>query len=297
MNKLKSCAVVGIGNMGRHHVRVCNELNLTTFECDTNKNNLYIRNKENFYSDYKQLIHCNIDFAIIATPTPYHLDIAKFFLKNNIPVLIEKPIFQNVNDYSELENYQDKIMVGHIEQFNPVLLEIKEQIKNKKIISCHFKRVGFYPVRINDNIIIDFAIHDINNSLYLFGEPLTIYGVGNKINDSLCTLAYQDFNILIQTSWNVPYKIREIEVITKEGVLLGDLIKQEVTIENEHLISKIKINKEEPLKTEIQHFVNCLENNKPFKTDFYNAVQTLAIAETIELSNQIGKVVRYAKKD
>jgi predicted dehydrogenase len=97
-------------------------------------------------------------------------------------------------------------MVGHIEQFNPVILKINEIKKDfGRVISTTFKRVGFYPTQIDENIIIDFQIHDINNSLFLFGLPNSVIssnikGKNDKFDDSISILKYNDKNVILQTS-------------------------------------------------------------------------------------------------
>lgn len=289
--EIKTGAVIGLGNMGRHHLRILNQMGLEIYECDINPESPYRYNLDKFERDYKMLPFYNIDFVIIATPTSTHFKIMKYFLKLNIPVLVEKPIFSNYKMHEKLKKYKDKIMVGHIEQFNPVIIKLKEILKDKKIITCNFKRVGFYPVQIDENIIIDFAIHDINNALYLFGEPDSVYGVGNDNNDSLCTLSYNKFNILLQTSWNVPYKMREIEIITTEGVIRANQIHQTISFETYNECINYKIKQEEPLSIELNHFIDSLTKSNIFQTNFDNAIKTLKIAELIEISNKEEKAI------
>lgn len=283
-------AVIGLGNMGKHHLRVCTELGYNMYECDIDIKNKNILNKDKFTTDHRLLLEDKLDFAIIATPTKTHLNIAKHFLQLNIPVLIEKPIFDST-EYKDLEPYKDKIMVGHIEQFNPVMIKIKRLLMHEKVITCNFKRVGLYPVQIDDDIITDFAIHDINNSLFLFGKPDSCYGVGNKNDDSLCTLKYSDFNVLLQTSWNVPYKLRQIEIICENGIIVGDLINLELTFETKNSNISYKIEYKEPLEAEILHFIKCIKSKRPFQTNYDNAIETLLLAEKIKTSNKKALVI------
>jgi predicted dehydrogenase len=284
--------IIGVGNMGRHHLRVCRELGLDIIACDSNVDNIYLKNEKNIIRDYKKIDVSNIDFVIIATPTKTHYEILKYFAEKNIFILIEKPIFDIHDDLSEFFHYRNRIMVGHIEQFNPVICTLKGLLGNKEIIACNFKRVGFFPTQIDVDILIDFAIHDINNSLYLFGFPKNYYCTGIKNNDVLGILTYKNgLNVLIQASWNTPYKMREIEVICRNGVFKGDLINQELLLESNDFRINYKINKVEPLKLELEYFINSIKHTGSLANSYENGIDTLKIAKYLKYSSKYNSVV------
>ncbi|MEM1753724.1 MAG: Gfo/Idh/MocA family oxidoreductase, partial [Candidatus Methanomethylicaceae archaeon] len=214
--------VVGLGNMGRNHVRIFSnikECNLTAIsdinaEIAKNIGNQY--GVESF-TDYKLMIN-KIDAVSIAVPTSLHYEIASFFIKNGIHCFIEKPITKTIEEAKELiklaEKYGVKLMVGHIERFNPAVIKMKEIIDKEmlgKILVINARRVEpFPPKNIDTGIIIDLAIHDIDILRYVYGkEPLKVYSKYGSIKSN-----YEDYAVIlldfdegvgcIETNWFTP---------------------------------------------------------------------------------------------
>ncbi|MEM0231852.1 MAG: Gfo/Idh/MocA family oxidoreductase [Candidatus Methanomethylicaceae archaeon] len=288
--------VVGLGNMGRNHVRIFSnikECNLTAIsdinaEIAKNIGNQY--GVESF-TDYKLMIN-KIDAVSIAVPTSLHYEIASFFIKNGIHCFIEKPITKTIEEAKELiklaEKYGVKLMVGHIERFNPAVIKMKEIIDKEmlgKILVINARRVGpFPPKNIDTGIIIDLAIHDIDILRYVYGkEPLKVYSKYGSIKSN-----YEDYAVIlldfdegvgcIETNWFTPHKIRTIVVTGTEGILFLDYIEQSIVIYNSQWKIEPKINKEEPLKLELEHFIKCIKENKEPITSGEEGLKNLMVA-------------------
>jgi UDP-N-acetylglucosamine 3-dehydrogenase len=161
--------------------------------CDTNKKigeELAKRYNCLFYEDYAEmLIHQKIDAVSIAVPTALHHKVALETLNRGIHVLLEKPIATNLIQAREIINKAKeknvKLMINHIERFNPAVRRMKDLIVNGRlgdIISINIKRVGGLPPQRKDaNVVIDLAIHDIDTSNYLLGEsPKRVQGFKSK---------------------------------------------------------------------------------------------------------------------
>ncbi|MDH5807189.1 MAG: Gfo/Idh/MocA family oxidoreductase [Candidatus Verstraetearchaeota archaeon] len=288
--------VVGLGNMGRNHVRIFSnikECNLTAIsdinaEIAKNIGNQY--GVESF-TDYKLMIN-KIDAVSIAVPTSLHYEIASFFIKNGIHCFIEKPITKTIEEAKELiklaEKYGVKLMVGHIERFNPAVIKMKEIIDKEmlgKILVINARRVEpFPPKNIDTGIIIDLAIHDIDILRYVYGkEPLKVYSKYGSIKSN-----YEDYAVIlldfdegvgcIETNWFTPHKIRTIVVTGTEGILFLDYIEQSIVIYNSQWKIEPKINKEEPLKLELEHFIKCIKENKEPITSGEEGLKNLMVA-------------------
>ncbi|MAF25384.1 hypothetical protein CL634_07395, partial [bacterium] len=123
--------VCGVGNMGLNHLKVYDR-----------NNNVEVASMY----DPESLVHCdydlflnscqNLDGVSICAPSDKHAEIALDILKHNpkIKLLIEKPIDLNLNAAKSLLPYKDNIFVGHVERYNPVVLKLKEEIKDKQIL-------------------------------------------------------------------------------------------------------------------------------------------------------------------
>jgi UDP-N-acetylglucosamine 3-dehydrogenase len=293
MAKKINVAVIGTGSMGKNHVRVFSELkncNLVAI-CDIDKDVMQkISNdfKCKGYLDYKEMIkNEKIDTVSIAVPTKSHKDIAIFCLQNGIHILLEKPITYTLKEADAIlkiaNTTNKKFTVGHIERFNPAVLQLDKIIKAGKlgkIISINAKRLGPYlPKKRDTGVILDIAVHDIDIINFLTNKlPKQIYANGgNLINNKLedyadIFLKYDDFSAYVQVNWINPIKIRELTVTGTKGFAKLNYITQELEIykrsEKNPLLNQttepilIKVKKQEPLKAELEYFASMILNDK-----------------------------------
>ncbi len=296
MQKIK-VGVVGTGIMGSNHARVYSELpncelvgiaDINTVLVDS----IAYKYHTKAYYDYGDLLNAGVEAVSIAVPTIFHADVASFFLRNGIHCLVEKPISVNCKDGEMLVEIARKmnktLMIGHIERFNPAVQKMKDIIDSGKlgdVIIITSRRVGPHPPRITDvGIIIDLATHDIDIARYLYGkEPVKIYSkfgsIKYKHEDHVIVLL--DFGkgvASIEANWFTPHKVRTAVVTGTDGIAYVDYINQTISIFNSQCNMEPKIEKEEPLKREITHFVECVETGKTPLVTGNDGVKTLKVA-------------------
>lgn len=231
-------AVIGLGNMGRHHVRhyAANAHAQLTAVFDVNK-----ERAEQFATEY----HCNaytdldtllssetLDAVTIAAPTSLHFEIAKKVLNKGIHVLIEKPIADTVEKAQALIDLAKQkgvcLMVGHIERLNPAVQKLKTMISAGQlgeIVSLISRRVGTFPPQIQDaNVVIDLAVHDIDIFAFLLDkQPDHVYGhrvralIKSREDHANLFLTYPKTSGLIQVNWVSPVRIRSLSVNGTKG--------------------------------------------------------------------------------
>ncbi|NJE05725.1 Gfo/Idh/MocA family oxidoreductase [Thermococcus sp. M36] len=307
--------VVGVGNMGYHHARAYSELARDgkvelVGVADAN----FERAKEvakKFdtipYADYKKLAKEKLDAVTIAVPTSIHKQVALEFIEAGTSVLVEKPIADTIENAEAIlraaEEKDVTLMVGHIERFNPAVLKLKEKIDEGllgKIVTISAKRVGPMAARIRDvGIIIDLGVHDIDVISFLFGEPVrTVYAkAGNVVHPAgvedhaLITLGFDDGSGIVETNWLTPHKTRTLTVVGTAGIAYVDYIDQTLKIYNHEWIREAKIEKREPLKNEIEHFIECVEHKKRPITDGKAGLHALKVAIKALESARSGQVV------
>lgn len=318
MKKTK-VAVIGVGNMGRHHVRVYSELTNVELVAisDINKNigeTIARKYGCKFFRDYKEMLKKEeIDAISIATPTSLHKDVALDAINANKHVLIEKPIADTVENAKKIikaaKEKNVKLMVGHIERFNPAVRKLKEIINKGKlgdIKTIIIRRVGLFPPQIKDtNVIIDLAIHDIDICNYLLcKEPIVLHATAgkaltNKQEDYAdIFLRYGAINVFIQVNWITPVKIRNLSITGTKGYAELNYITQDLKI-YESIFEKpndetfeeivkfgqpkeiyININKKEPLKEELKSFISYVNGGK-CEASGEEALKALEVATNI----------------
>ncbi len=104
-----------------------------------------------------------------------HLKLAKLFLRQRIPVLIEKPLASSVREGRKIvslaRRYDTVVAVGHSERCNPVVQAMKRLEIEPKFIEAH--RVSPYPFRSTDvGVVLDIMIHDIDIVLSLAASKI-----------------------------------------------------------------------------------------------------------------------------
>ena len=248
MTKKVKVAVIGAGNMGRHHVRNYAELDaaelLAVADSNPDTAKLAAEHGAKHYTDYiKMLDEVRPDAVSVVVPTPYHLEVGRAVLSRGIHMLIEKPIASSVEEATELMVLakQQKVIftVGHIERYNPVVRKLKELIDEGrvgKVTSVISKRVGGFPkVEPKTDVIVDLAIHDIDIISYLLGKhPLFVSSHGSrtihsqKLDSAEILLDYGHASGFIQANWVTPVKIRTIAVTGSDGYIDGNYITQEL---------------------------------------------------------------------
>lgn len=287
--------VVGLGMMGQHHVRVYKELGCEVVGiADANPERareIGEKYQVPYYTDYHSLMG-NVDAVSIAVPTSLHHDIALEFINKGIHCLIEKPIASTLEEAEEIvkavEENHVKVLIGHIERFNPAVLKLKELLDEGrlgKLMIISTRRVGPFQPRIRDvGIIIDIGTHDIDATRFLTGkEPIGVYAKAGRFrhtreDHALIMLDFGDSAASLEVNWFTPHKVRTLVATGSEGIAYLDYIKQELVIHNGVRQDITEIEKKEPLAVEIQHFIDCIKHDRNPLVGVQEGMKDLGIA-------------------
>jgi predicted dehydrogenase len=268
-----------------------------------------------------------VDAATIATPTPTHYEIGKFLLGQGKHLLIEKPIAENTAHAKELAELARErglvLQVGHVERFNPVLGALEELLTRPRFIESH--RLSPYPNRSTEiGVVLDLMIHDIEIILHLVRSPVkSVDAVGVPVlsrgeDIANARIRFENGCVAnITVSRISPEKMRKIRVFQENAYLSLDyqeqegyifrlarggeekssLIKKLLSAKEEAIVSEfagrkivrepVEIEKGEPLKRELQSFIECCNKGAEPKVSGYQAAAALELA--IEITHMIEK--------
>jgi predicted dehydrogenase len=324
-------AVVGVGSMGRNHVRVYNEISDAELVAVVDANPataeaLGRQYRIPFYSDFQMMLKKERPEAVsIAVPTSEHFTVAKQILEDGCHVLVEKPIAATVTDAEELICTADRLdrilMVGHIERFNPAIIELKRRLEAGElgqIFQIYARRLGPFPTRISDvGVVMDLAPHDLDIMRYLTGsEVVQIYAqTKHQLRTSQDDLFvgivnFQDNTLgLLEINWLTPTKIRELYVTGERGMFRVNYLTQDLFFyENaeangshwpalsilrgvsEGIVNQFAIHKKEPLQGELRAFLACVQGNRAQQVNGRDAQAALKLAMALIDSATTGKV-------
>jgi UDP-N-acetylglucosamine 3-dehydrogenase len=307
-------AVIGTGFWGKNHARVYKELESTELiaVCDVNperaKNIADQFGVKPYTNTSKMLKNRRIGAVSICTWSTKLAREALRSLKMKKHVLVEKPMATNTKQAKKLLEIAEEnsvcLTVGFLMRFIPGLKRIKEAVARKKIgdmVCATAKRVSQWPERIGDiGVVKDTAIHDIDIMKYLTNEdPAGVYAkTGNmrhkKFEDyAQIMLTYEDGkSAFIESNWLTPYKTRKLIITGSEAIMKLDYITQELWIERQKKTIQPKYKFKEPLKLELQHFVNCIINNETPIISGLDGFKALKIAEAALKSSTKNKVIK-----
>lgn len=258
----------------------------------------------------------------VATPVNKHFEVVEKCLRAGKHVIVEKPLAQSSRECEELiriakENNR-KLMVGHIMEYKPAIREIKNYIERGElgdILYIDASRLNLGLIRGDVSVLWDAAVHDIYTLNYILGKrPISVSAIGEKYSKhtgvNLESLAYLVLNYgdgllaHVHLNWLSPIKKREMmicgskKMLTFDDVSLTEPIRiydRGVEPKNERinfpdlnyrvgdtLIPRIKM--DEPLRTECEHFIDCVMNNKEPQSDGIAGLITVKVLETAEKS-------------
>lgn len=285
MNKKINIAVIGVGHLGQHHARIYNDLDNVNLLgiVDTNEEQLKTiceRLNTKGYKSYKDIPE-KIDAVSLAVPTKYHYDIALDLLNDGINVLIEKPITETTAQAEELvKKAQEKnliIQVGHIERFNPAMISLRETLTHPQFIEVH--RLAPYKARSTDvGVVLDLMIHDIDIIFSLVNSEIKdikacgVCVLTNREDIANARLEFENGCVANVTASRISAEeLRKIRIFQDDAYISIDYKDQNIkayTKANDQIIPKeIPTEKKEPLKAELESFVECIINKeKPIVT-------------------------------
>ncbi|WP_281950470.1 Gfo/Idh/MocA family protein [Nitrosophilus kaiyonis] len=291
-------AIIGLGSMGKNHYRILKNMsnvNITAL-CDIEKNSCY---NEPFYIDIDEMLkNENIDAVIIAVPTFLHKNIALKVAQYNKDMFIEKPAASTIEDAKEIleivEKKNLKSCIGHVERFNPAILNIKNELKKRTIYTIEITRVGPFPPRISDvGVLTDLAVHDIDLIRYITGKNILEKSIfkSQKIhnhyedNAVLSFLLEDEIIASITTNWLTPFKRRKVEVACEKIYYEADLIAQtlqgfyDYQTDNSYRVRDFHIKKDEPLLKELEAFIKYLKSgDRGNLASIEDSIETLKVA-------------------
>lgn len=301
--------VIGVGKLGQHHARIYSTMPdvLLVGVCDADESRAKDVAKKytaQWYREYAQLIGC-VDAVSIAVPTPLHHEVASRFLDARVHCLVEKPItvtMEHAEDLVQRACHNNVVLqVGHIERFNPAVIEAQKYIHHPRFIDVN--RLGPYDPRVSHvGVVLDLMIHDLDIVMFLTGaQVVSLEAVGAKVFsqcedianarirfDNGCVANISASRISLDT-------MRKIRIFQDEAYLSLDYEKQHLkiyrkkhaTVSSFRDIDMIapKIQKSEPLLMELSDFIRCVRVGATPIVDGVRGKNALELA--LEITNRI----------
>ncbi len=319
MSEELQVGVIGVGQMGGFHLDTWEKVPAGQVVAVADPDEKLARSRIGrrpieWHSDWRALVNRpDIDAVCITAPSEHHAAITLGALEAGKHVLVEKPIATRLEDGLRMaataRRVGRKLMVGHVERFNPAVGKMAALIAEGRIgrvFRAHATRVGPLPGRIRDvGVAIDLATHDLDIMQFVLGRDISrIYAEGTRFShpthDDMiaCLLRFGDDGPfgLLDVNWLTPEKRRELSVIGEGGMLTASYITQEVWFteaagpstswdelarvrgDAEGAVVRFALRKVEPLRAELEAFAACILDDTPEPVSAYDGCRALIAA-------------------
>ncbi len=311
---------IGLGAWGKNLLRTFYNIQGVKLKlgCDVNAEQLSKISAAfpgvNWTNDYLEPISDpSIDAVVIATPPADHYEIAVKAIEAGKDVFIEKPLVLNIDDgrkLIELAKQKERIiMVGHIMEYHPATLMLKEYISSGKLGRIYYlysSRVNLGKVRDIENSLWSFAPHDISMIMFLLEKtPVKVTATGSSylqenIEDvSFLTMHFEDKTMAhVHVSWLDPHKERKLTVVGSKMMAVFDDTEstEKIRLYDKGVDTKLdyesygeylslragdilipKMPSMEPLMAECSHFIECVKNRTQPTSDGADGLRVLAV--------------------
>ena len=265
--------------------------------------------------DFQQALDDDdVDAAVIAVDVPRHFELAKRALEAGKHTYVEKPLTLASAESKELVDLADagglKLMVGHLLVYHPAVNYMKDMIAGGEVgdpLYLYFHRVNLGIVRQNENAWWSLAPHDISVACYLFdADPVSVSASGHAylqpgIEDVVfANLKFADGRMAhIHVSWLDPHKIRKVTLVGSQKMVVFDDMEaaekirvydkgaevrsvdsyvEAITLRTGNILIP-KIPGGEPLRTECEHFIDCIINDATPRSDGANGLRVVKVLE------------------
>ena len=303
--------VVGAGSLGFHHIRILRDLPGIQFSG-------FFESRPERRSEVEKELRVRgqatldallnaCDAVVIVVPTSAHFEVASAAIGRGKHVFIEKPITTTLEEADALLDQARKngamVQIGHIERFNRAVRAALPHVKKPRFIDSE-RLAPFSPRGSDVAVVLDLMIHDIDLLLTLVGsEARDISAVGVPVLTPMLDIANARVTFVSGAVANITSsrisreKKRKIRIFQEReylsldlGAGTGEFYRLKSDIDPLALksappdiaafVDRIKLSAPdgEPLKLELESFVNALKGKGPIEVSGEEGRLALSVA-------------------
>lgn len=322
-NRRSGIALVGCGYWGKNLARNLHQMGHLAWVCDPSPEvRQSIRQSYRGVRTTAELRRVledpRVKAVCLAAPAAQHYALAVRALSAGKDVFVEKPLALEVEQAEELVSLAARrkrvLMVGHLLEYHPAVLKLKELIDAGDLGEVHYlysNRANLGKVRQEENILWSFAPHDISVLLLLVGSlPEWVVTAGQhylRHDVADVTMTCLGFpgkpRAHIFVSWLHPFKEQKLVVIgSRKMAVFDDVVKEGKLkildkgidwkdgqpVVRQTAESTLFFPETEPLREELAHFVDCVRTRTTPRTDGSNGLRVLRVLDACQRSLEAG---------
>src|SRR2546425_6673030 len=301
-------AVAGAGEFGRNHVRVYREIEgadlIGVYDHDARRAAAVAKEFHTKVVATLEELKGRADAVSVAVPTVAHAEVGCRLMEMGLDVLVEKPMAVNLSEADALLASAKKnkriLQVGHVERFNPAVIAVEPILNRPLFFEVH--RLGvFTPRSLDVDVIYDLMIHDLDILLALVKEPVTeVKAVGipvltNKVDIAHARLEFVGGAVANVTASRVSTeRVRKMRFFQQHEYISLDYARRDALRvgvkkpgpQPEFGFQKLEAPATEPLRAELEAFVDAARTRKESKTNGAAGRAALELANPVMASIQ-----------
>jgi predicted dehydrogenase len=308
-------AVIGVGALGRHHLRWLNQLPnsqlMGLYDIDSGKAKLLA-------GEYAVPAFLSLEAAMeaadafcVVVPTTSHYDVASYLIERGKHCLIEKPIAPTLDQSSRLSSLAAeknvKVTVGQIERFNPAVRALADHDVRPSFIEAH-RLAAFDPRGTDVAVVLDLMIHDIDLVLKFVKSEIkdiqasAVAVVSDQVDIANARLTFESGAVANLTASRISLgAMRKLRIFQKSGYYSLDLGKKQADLYRlaqegdtggfrvplgksgqDLLYTKIADDGQDMLGLEIESFLNAVLTDGEVAVTLEEAAKALQVALEVE---------------
>jgi predicted dehydrogenase len=301
-------AVVGVGEFGRNHARVFQEIEcaelIGVYDSNAERAGKVAAEFQTEALPGLEELRGYADAVSVAVPTVEHARVGCRLMEMGLDVLVEKPMATNLAGADRLldaaNRFQRILQVGHLERFNPAVLAVEPILNHPLFFEVH--RLGvFTPRSLDVDVIFDVMIHDLDILLALVNEPVReVKAVGipvltDKVDIAHARLEFAGGAVANVTASRVSTeRVRKMRFFQQHEYISLDYARRDavrVAVKKpgpqpEFAFEKLPAQPIEPLRAELEAFVEAVRTRQEPRTRGTAGRAALELAERVMASIQ-----------
>jgi myo-inositol 2-dehydrogenase/D-chiro-inositol 1-dehydrogenase len=276
------------------------------------------------FEDAVELIRDDsVEAVVIASPDPTHAPLALECLRNEKPVLCEKPLADNADAAleiveAEVELGRKLVQVGFMRRYDPQHVEVKEAVASGAVgapvlFKGWHRNAEFDAGRGSEAVVINATIHDLDSTRWYLGQEIEeVYARGVNTEPELDEDVWDLQLIQLSTTGGCMGTIETymasrygyevgVELVGEQGTVhtappAGAVVRRDRTA-SQHIEYDWLERFHTAYVIEMQQWVESLRNGRSTGPDAWDGYASLVAADACIASLRTGSPQKVAKLD
>ena len=326
--RIQRLALIGLGSIGRRHLRLLKGLR-PDIEVILVRSGQGSRWPEEALavgsvSTIEEAIDLDINAAIISSPAPFHVNQSIQLINAGVPLLIEKPLSNNLDQTQQLkilaENTGVTVLVGYVLRYSLALQHFYKMLIGNAVgrvigvnIDCgsylpewrpgqDYRTTASARQELGGGVLLELS-HELDYANWLFGpfksvdaSVINSGALDIQVEDTadLELISENDVKVVIHLDFLRRQPIRQCVVLGSEGNLTWNGINNEITLYYDNGETKkwaFNVERDDMFRAQLKHFFKCVEKGELPKVNLTDGIAALEIIEAAKCSQIESKVI------